>query len=181
MRVFKCTLILCLLWINTGCSGSKDPYKMMIDHMLADTTLLDELWCDGCNRITDYSVHDVVNGSVLPISTLQCLHQLNDFEIITETWNRNRNLIWPELRSYSTADISDFHVFFNERVNNVQAMIVFYREASDDNPYGYDVELLYSQPIFFIWQFNTGVLYVFEFDKNTGEIESVCREAIQIE
>jgi hypothetical protein len=180
MRVFKCTYVLCLLWIITGCSGSKDPYKMMIEHMLTDKTLLDELWCDGCNRITDYSVHDVVNGSVLDVITRQCLLQLNDFEIITETWDRNRDFIWPELRSYSTADISDFHVFFTERVMNVQAMVVFYLEATDKFP-TYDIEVMYSRPLEVIWRFNTGVLYVFEFDENTGEIESVCRETIQIE
>jgi hypothetical protein len=180
MRVFKCTYVLCLLWIITGCSGSKDPYKMMIEHMLTDKTLLDELWCDGCNRITDYSVHDVVNSSVLD-RRASCLLELHEYDIITETWDRNRNLIWPKLRRYSTADISDFHVFFNERVMNVQAMIVFFREASDDNPYGFSIEHLYSDPLHNIWRFNTGVLYVFEFDENTGEIESVCREAIQIE
>ncbi|TVQ15024.1 MAG: hypothetical protein EA364_03130 [Balneolaceae bacterium] len=160
------------LCITAGCSVSEDPYKMMIDHMLADTTLVAELWCDTCNQITDYSVHPIVN---LDWGELMCLEPGLDPEKIDAYWLANIYKEKPELKQYSTAEISDYHIFFNERVDNIQAMFVFYREAIDNLPY-YTVESLYKDPLYFIWHNNIGVKYVFKFNDHTGRIELLCRE-----
>jgi hypothetical protein len=54
-------------------------------------------------------------------------------------------------------------------------MFVFYREAIDNLPY-YTAEALYKDPLFFIWQNNIGVKYVFKFNDRTDRIELLCRE-----
>jgi hypothetical protein len=158
-----------------GCTEAEDPYRQMIGYMLADTTLIHELGCDNCDQITDYSVHPVVN---LGYGDLMCLDSKIDSEKIDKYWYENRNKEKPELKQYSTAENADYHIFFNERVDNIQTMYVFYREATDNLPY-YKAEDLYKDPLFFIWQNNVGVIYVFQFNNNTGEIKLLCRE-IQI-
>jgi hypothetical protein len=168
-----CTIILiCIL----GCNSAKDPYSHMIDYMLSDTTLVNRLSCDSCDEITNYSVHPVVNFEWDHV----CLNQYKNSEKIEEYWFANRYKFMPELKQYSTADISDYHIFFNERFDKIQAMFVFFREAKDNSPY-YNIDLMYERPYDFIWRFNTGVMYLFESDENTGKIEFICRETIHIE
>jgi hypothetical protein len=155
-----------------GCTEAEDPYRQMIGYMLADTTLIHELGCDKCDQITDYTVHSVIN---FDWGELMCLDPNIDSQKIDKYWQANRYKENPELIRYSTAEIADYHIFFNERVDNIQTMFVFYREATDNLPY-YTVESLYRDPLFFIWQNNVGVMYVFQFNDNTGNIEMLCRE-----
>jgi hypothetical protein len=75
------------LWVTAGCSVSEDPCKMMIDHILADTTLVAELWCDTCNQITDYSVHPIV---IFGWGELMCLDPGLDPEKIDAYWLANK-------------------------------------------------------------------------------------------
>jgi len=175
MKSLKFSWII-FLSITAGCSVSDDPYRMMIEYVLADTTLVNELWCDSCDEITNFSVHPVVNFEWDHI----CLNQYENSEEIMAYWFANRYKEMPELKQYSTSDISDYHIFFNERVDNIQVVFVFYREAIDNSPY-YTIDLMYDRPYFIIWRFNTGVMYLFEFDDYTGNIEFICREAIHIE
>jgi hypothetical protein len=175
MNGMKIYYISILIFIIT-CSRTEDPYIVMIDHMLADTTLVNELWCDSCVEITNYSVHPVVNFEWDHI----CLNQYENSEEIIAYWFANRYKVMPELKQYSTSEISDYHIFFNERFENIQAMFVFYREAKDYSPY-YTIDLMYDRPYEVIWRFNTGVMYLFESDEITGNIEFVCRETIHIE
>lgn len=155
-----------------GCTEAEDPYRQMIGYMLDDTTLIHELGCDNCDQITDFSVHPVVNFGW---GELLCLNADINAIKIEDYWHENRYKNKPELKRYSTAEIADYHVFFNERVDNIQAMFVFYREAIDNKPY-YTVQLLYNRPMDIIWQNNVGVMYVFQFNDDTGKVELLCRE-----
>jgi hypothetical protein len=161
-----------------SCHIDSDPYERMIRFMLADSTLIDELTCSDCDKVTHYSVHDKLY--IWDFEATQCSPLLENHSETMVYWMESRSSVNIDLPRYSSAPIADFHVFFNERVGGLQAMFVFYREAGDHRPY-YDTEIMYERPFDIIWRFNQGVMYLFEFDSKTDRLQLLCRETLDYE
>jgi len=177
IKIYRITMI-CVVGMFSNCTTTIDPYRLMIDYMLEDSTLLNELSCQPCDQITEYSVHTFVNSTAWGYPATRCLRELENYDSIIDFWFINRNKIIPELGNYSNAEVADYHIFFNERVENVQAMFVFFRDAKMKRPF-ITTDLMYEKPYDLIWRFNVGAIYVFEFSEKNDRIVNVCKEIHQ--
>ena len=153
-------------------------YLKMIEHILNDGELVNDLWCVSCIDINLFSVHPLMNPAAWHYEGTSCLYNDNRGKAFIDSINSNFNINNEYIVKYSSAIPANTHIFFTERYYNLQAMIVFYREIipnETETKYLFEIEI-YNHPNTTVFRLNQGVIYIFEYNDNSSEINLICRE-----
>ena len=165
-----------------SCSEIMNTEIEMIEFAISDSTLYQDLIIDGSRSDVDkikegkfeYSVHDLVNSSMIDYNRSDCFAEMDPTgKAIVNLKEQGLNKLNHELSKLSQSDSAIVHLFFTERVQNLQGLAVFYRDRNI-----VPIANIYSDPLTFVWDMNRGRFYLFKFEEGTMAIKSVCKEVI---